>query len=500
MDIEKFRALSPSSRLRFMQFHKEFVTKENCIDFRPNDWIRLTLMYPECLDWWYSQGVKINGFYAALFYAKHPELADVEVLKTLLPRDWVTLIEHQPQFSDACDFSKFTADEWSDLLGHRSEFIEKCCISDYTGKDRKKIVLAAPVLADKTDFDGFSPYEWTCVLRKYPELGNYYNWKELSVECRVRILSRLPDFADRMYVEDFTGSDWEEVVSSQPGLERICDFSKLSGSDWVSLIKCRQEFAERCEWDMLTGDDWTFLLVNEEAKKYSRHCDFGKLSVDNWNELLQRYPEWHVRCPNPELLCPEATKAILMRTVEFAELMNLAQLSAADWVEILAAKPECYDICDGAFGVENLNVRQLLYLRHRMEVLVKIDGTFAEECNEVGELLEDVLKGKRTSVTVGLEDWRMWFHVSRVVTFEGTRYNLCEAPKPDYFQGFGFARAYPQDEKANEDGFVHCVRLKFVPTESNGCSNEACGLEAGEDWYSPGEDHFADDMDMLWWD
>ncbi len=50
MDIEKFRTLSPSERIRFMQAQKELVTKENCVGFTPNDWARLTLSHPECLD------------------------------------------------------------------------------------------------------------------------------------------------------------------------------------------------------------------------------------------------------------------------------------------------------------------------------------------------------------------------------------------------------------------------------------------------------------------
>ena len=406
----------------------------------------------------------------------------------------LALLERQPQFADACDFSKFTADEWSDLLWRRSEFIEKCCISDYTGKDRKKIVLAAPVLADKTDFDGFSPYEWTCVLRKYPELGNYYNWKELSVECRVRILSRLPDFADRMYVEDFTGSDWEEVVSSQPGLERICDFSKLSGSDWVSLVQCRPEFAQRCDWNSLNGDDWTVLLKRDETKKYYRYCDFGKMSIENWNELLQKYPEWYARCSNLENLCPQATKAILVRIGDYADLMDLTQLSAADWVEILANKPECYDTCDETFGVQNFSIRQLLYLQHCMEVLADEDDILREEYKEMSELYGELIESEDSSKTHGVDDWKMDFYVSNVVPFEGRRYKLCELVKPDYYQGFGFALAYPLDEKENDLGFIRCVRLKFTPSSTVAVSSVACGLEESNEWYCPDNDDIIEDM------
>ena len=485
MDIEKFRTLSPSERIRFMQVQKELVTKENCVGFTPNDWSRLTLSYPECLDWWYTPGVKLRGFYAAWLYAEHPELVDAEVFKTFLPRDWVLLLERQPQFADVCDFSKFTADEGASLLGERSEFLEKCCVSDFKGKDRKKIVLAAPILADKTDFDGFSPYEWTCVLKKYPDLGNYYNWKELAVECRVRILSRLPDFADKMYVEDFSGYDWYEVLSSQPGLERVCDFSKLSGSDWVSLVQCRSEFAQRCDWSTLTGDDWTVLLKKDETKKYCRYCDFGKLSIENWDELLQKYPEWHARCPNLESLCPQATKEILKRNEEIASLLNLIKLSAPDWVEILADRPECCDICDETFGVENFSVRQLLYLRHCMEAFADEDDILREEYKELSEWYGGIIEGKDSSRTFDPDDWKMDFYVSNVVPFEGRRYKLCELVKPDYYQGFGFALAYPLDEKENDLGFIRCVRLKFTPSSTVAVTSVACGLEESNEWYCP---------------
>ena len=494
MDIEKFRTLSPSERIRFMQAQKVLVTKENCVGFAPNDWVRLTLMYPECLDWWYAPGVKLRGFHAARLYAEHPELVDAEALKNFLPRDWVFLLERQPQFADACDFSKFTADEWSSLLCNGSEFLEKCCVSDFKGKDRKKIVLAAPILADKTDFDGFSPYEWTCVLKKYPELGNYYNWKELAVECRVRILSRLPDFADKMYVEDFSGSDWYEVLSSQPSLERICDFSKLTGCDWVSLIQHHPEFAQRCNWSLLNGDDWTQLLGWDEGKKYCRYCDFDKLSVENWNELLQKYPEWYLRCSVLEKLCPRAAKAILMRCEEIGNLLDLSQLSDADWVEILVQSPECYDICDETFGVENFNIRQLLYLRHCMEECAEDDDVLCEDYKEMGELYGEFIDGKNPGRTIGTNDWIMFFNVPSVVSFADRRYRLCEMVKPDYFRGFGYALAYPTDAKENEAGFIRCVRLKFTPLDTDVCSDEAFGSEESNEWYSPENDDFIEDM------
>lgn len=487
MDIERFKVLPPSERLRFMQFHKEFVTQENCVGFNPNDWARLTLMYPECLDWWYAPGVKLRGYYAAMFYAKYPELVDVAVLETLLPRDWVFLLERQPQFADGCDFSKFTADEWSSLLGGQNEFVEKCCIGKFTGKDRKKIVLAAPVLADKMDFDGFTPHEWVCVLKKYPEVGRCYNLNALSVECRVMIMKRLPDFADMLHVDDFSGDYWTEVLCYQPSLERLCDFNKFTGADWVSLILSNDHFAERCPWELLDGDDWTHLLLKKP--KYRRHCDFSKMSVDNWNELLCKHPEWYLQCAMPESLCPQVTKEILMRDERLAGILNLTQLSAADWVEILADHPECYDICDETFGVENFNDRQLLYLRHCMEILASEDEILAEDYRELGELYGEFI-GEETAAS---EDWEMWFNVTSVVTFEGRRYKLCEVPKPDYSQGYGFARAYSQDGKEDEEGFIRCVRLKFIPTGVESCCDEACGLEQSDEWYSPDEDDFVKD-------
>lgn len=501
MDLEKFRKLSPSERIHFMQFQKELVTKENCVGFTPNDWSRLTFRYPECLDWWCNPGVKPRGYCAALLYAEHPELVDNEVMKTFLPSDWAHLLERQPQFADACDFSKFTVDEWSRLVGTRNEFLEKCCVDNFKGRDRKKIVLAAPILADKTDFDGFSPYEWTCVLKKCPELGDYCTWKDLAVECRVRILSRLPDFADKMYVEDFSGSDWALVLSDQPGLERICDFSKLSGSDWAFLVQCRSEFAQRCDWNALNGDDWTVLLKKDETRKYSRYCNFGKLSIENWNELLQKYPEWYARCPNLENLCPQVTKEILKRNERIDSLLNLTQLSNADWVEILAGRPECYDICNEAFGVENFSVRQLLYLQHCMDALADVDNILCEEYREMSELYGEFIDDKNPGGALDVNDWKMFFNVSTVVQFAGRRYRLCEMVKPDYYRGFGYALAYPIDEKENDAGFIRCVRLKFEPSDTDKYSDQACGMEVSNEWYSPDHDDFIDDADMdldLW--
>ena len=500
MNLEKFKELSPYLRCRIMIAQKEFLARENCVGFSPRDWIVLTLNYPECMDWWYSPDVKLQGYYAARFYAQYPEKADLEVIKKFLPADWVVLLERQPQFAEQCDFANFTASDWASLLGTRKEFIEKFCISNYTGKERKKIVLAVPILADKTDFDGFTPYEWTLILKNYPELKDYYNWKELSVECRVKILSRLPDFANKMYVEDFSGNDWVEVLSNQATLERICDFSKLTGSDWVSLIQYHPEFAQRCNWSLLNGDDWTQLLGKDERKKYYRYCDFRKLSADNWNELLQKYPEWYLWCPVPEKLCLQAVKAILMRSEEIGDLLDLSQLSDADWVEILAQKPECYDFCDETFGVENFNVRQLLYLRHCMEKCAE-DDILCEEYKEMGELYGEFIDGKNLGGTLGANAWIMFFNVPTVVSFAGRRYRLCEMVKPDYFRGFGYALAYPIDVKENDAGFIRCVRLKFSPSDTDVRSEEACGLEESNEWYSPEHDDFIDDADMdleLW--
>ena len=120
-----------------------------------------------------------------------------------------------------------------------------------------------------------------------------------------------------------------------------------------------------------------------------------------------------------------------------------------------------------------------------MEAFADEDDILREEYKELSEWYGGIIEGKDSSRTFDPDDWKMDFYVSNVVPFEGRRYKLCELVKPDYYQGFGFALAYPLDEKENDLGFIRCVRLKFTPSSTVAVTSVACGLEESNEWYCP---------------
>ena len=146
-----------------------------------------------------------------------------------------------------------------------------------------------------------------------------------------------------------TGGGWSYLLQCQPRFADKCDWSKLDGYNWTQLLIRQPRFADKCDWSKLDGGNWARLL--SAHTEFADKCDWSKLDATAWLVLLRCRPEFAEKCDMSKFKGYDIVRLFRERDNRFAvaalcariEECDLSTLSASDWCEILAMRPDFAD-------------------------------------------------------------------------------------------------------------------------------------------------------------
>ena len=141
------------------------------------------------------------------------------------------------------------------------------------------------------------------------------------------------------------GCDWSRLLQFQPRFADKCDWSKLGGDDWASLLRRQPQFAEKCDWPKLEGHHWVALL--RIRPEFADYCAWNKLEGSDWINLIAARPEFIDRCDWSKftaqdivLVVRQSGKLGMPMAALYLDKCDFSQLSASDWSEVLAVRPD----------------------------------------------------------------------------------------------------------------------------------------------------------------
>ena len=139
--------------------------------------------------------------------------------------------------------------------------------------------------------------EWSHLLQYQPRFADKCDWEKLDGHNWTHLLIRQPSFADKCDWSKLDGWCWAQLLAAHTEFADKCDWEKLSASDWYTLVYRRPEFAEKCDMSKFKGDDIVRLFREKNrispAGLYGRidECDFSTLSASDWSEILALRPD-----------------------------------------------------------------------------------------------------------------------------------------------------------------------------------------------------------------
>lgn len=253
-------------------------------------------------------------------------------------------------------WDRFAGGDWTDLLLQHPEYAKCCGLT----ADSEAVYWSSldssqwKTLADRHPrfqmfLDLRSGIHVVRHLKEQPDSGRFCDWSHVSTKEWIALLKE------------------KELIESQlklnPGLLQLCPWEKFTGKDWVGLLSARPEYAACCKWDRLDGEDWVELL--SARPEYAVRCKWDKLG-DREFEALRPYADrlWsHIGKGVPPLAAVEKMHwgrnlnwsevvtsggrwcKVLLKHPGLAEFCDWSLLTPADWMNLLAVRPQYGNRC-----------------------------------------------------------------------------------------------------------------------------------------------------------
>jgi len=271
--------------------------------------------------------------------------------------------------------SVFPPSRWAkQFLRFCPQLFTRAPVSRFKGDDWSWLFLYHPELAADVDWSKTPVFRFFNLLFLSPSVAKYVNvpWGSFWGSMWAILLRSCPQFAPRCDWNKLKGADWAFLLARKPVPEfwRHCNWSGLNPDDWFYLLKRHPDFsrfcnclgglsnsqkaelleklpglADRIDWDELTVDEWIKILVSVPDRAPVERCPWFELDADNWASLLKSRPEFFVNCKHPERLSTAQKAGLLGVIPELAEWIDWEILAPADWLAVVAARPDCADRC-----------------------------------------------------------------------------------------------------------------------------------------------------------
>tara|TARA_B100000963_G_scaffold326727_1_gene313992 strand:+ start:2067 stop:2969 length:903 start_codon:yes stop_codon:yes gene_type:complete len=166
-------------------------------------------------------------------------------------------------------------------------------------------------------------------LVKRVELHNNINWDIIEKNKAIRVLSRDVSLFERIDIEklEISTADLYPIFIQHPELihEFVKDFDKITPLEAIRLLECNED-----------------LIDYIDISKY-------KFSKKDMMEMVKKF-RTSVRIMERldlESLEHYSTRKLLCRTgVDYIDRLNISQLKASDWLEVLEQHPNLLEYCD----------------------------------------------------------------------------------------------------------------------------------------------------------
>ena len=166
-------------------------------------------------------------------------------------------------------------------------------------------------------------------LVKAVELHDNINWDIIEKNKAIRVLSRDIDLLNRIDIEKLkiSTADLYPIFIQHPELihEFVKDFDAITPLEAIRLLECNEELIEYID---ISKYDFSKKDMMEMVKKFRTSTRImERLDLSS----LEHF----------------STRKLLCRTgVDYIDRLNLSQLKASDWLEVLEQHPDLLDYCD----------------------------------------------------------------------------------------------------------------------------------------------------------
>lgn len=271
---------------------------------------------------------KLSGSDWKTLLCEKPEFASQCDWGKLDGCDWAHLLAERPDLRAHCDWTKFKSldcDYWVELLSKQpiADFAVRCDFSKFNSREWVSLLEIQPNFADRCDWEMFDGGDWARLLVAQPQFADRCDWSKLESQEWAFLLAERPEFAERCAWRILTGHELGELLCKRPEFAAYCDLWKLDGNDWRHLLAAHPEFVQQCDWRQLTGWDWTELLYTRP--EFAQFCDWRQLGPGNWERLLERHPQFVDKCGLPNI-----------RWERFPDLLKLRKdlVRRCDWAKL----------------------------------------------------------------------------------------------------------------------------------------------------------------------
>lgn len=272
-------------------------------------------------------------------------------LSVFPPSRWAKeILRFCPQLFARAPVSRFKQDDWFWLFWHRPELAAEIDWSKTPVFRFFNLLFLSPSVAKYVNvpWGSFWGSMWAILLRSCPQFAPHCDWNKLKGADWAFLLARkpVPEFWRHCDWSGFKLDDWFYLLKRRPEFFPRCNcLDRLSNSQKAELLEKLPELADRIDWNELTIDEWVKILVSVPDRAPVEQCPWSELDTDNWAALLKKRPEFFVKCKHPERLLTSQKAGLLGVIPELAEWIDWETLAPADWLAVVAARPDCADRC-----------------------------------------------------------------------------------------------------------------------------------------------------------